>query len=79
MHVIGYLLIFKICKLTSPRGTSGPYIPRTGQCMNHAPAILAALALIYSTHRVLVAWIIVAHFHLRSLLGTLSRYTILEV
>jgi len=54
----------------------GPYKPRTGQCMNHAPAILAALALIYSTHQVLVVWIIVAHFHLCSLLGTLSRYTI---
>jgi len=27
---------------------------RTGQCMKHAPAILAASVLIYSTHRVLV-------------------------
>jgi len=51
----------------------------TSQCMNHAPAILATLALTYSTHWVLVVWIIVTHFHLCSLLGTLSRYTILEV
>jgi len=60
----------------------GPYKPRTGrtgQRMNHAPAILAALALIYSMHRVLVVWIIVAHFHLCSLLGMVSRYTLLEV
>jgi len=28
--------------------------------------------------RVLVVWIIVAHFHLCSVLGTLSRYTVLE-
>jgi len=48
---------------------------RTGRCMNHAPAILAAPALIYSTHR-LVVWIIVVHFHLCSLL---DRYTALEV
>ena len=60
----------------------GPYKPRTGhtgrtgQCMNHAPAILAAPALIYSTHRLLVVWIIVVHFHLCSLL---DRYTALEV
>jgi len=44
---------------------SGPYKPRTGHtcctghCMNHAPALLAAPALIYSTHRVLVVWIII--------------------
>jgi len=43
--------------------------------MNHAPAILAALALIYSMHRLLVLWI-VAIFHLCSLVG---RYTVLEV
>jgi len=36
--------------------------------MNHAPAILAAPALIYSMHRLLVVWITVAHFHLCSLL-----------
>ena len=36
-------------------------------------------ALIYSAHMVLVIWVIVAHFHLCSLLGTLSRYTVLEV
>ena len=30
-------------------------------------------------HRVLFVWIIVAHFHLCSLLGTLSHYTVLEV
>ena len=34
---------------------------------------------LYSTHWVLVVWIIVAHFHLCSLLGTLSRSTVLEV
>ena len=62
-----------------------PYKPRTGrtghtsQCMNHAPAILAAPALIYSMHRVFIVWIIVAHFHLCSLLGTVSHYTVLEV
>jgi len=39
-------------------------------------AILAAPALIYSTHRLLVVWIIVVHFHLCSLL---DRYTALEV
>ena len=41
------------------------YKPRTGrnsQCMNHAPAILAAPALIYSMHCVLVVRIIVAIF-----------------
>jgi len=47
--------------------------------MNHAPAILAAPALIYSTHWVLVVWIVAAHFHHCSLLETLSRYTMLEV
>jgi len=36
-------------------------------------------AVTYSKHMVLVIWIIVAHFHLCSLLGTLSRYTVLEV
>ena len=46
--------------------------------MNDAPA-MAAPALIYSTHRVLVVWIIVAHFHLCSLLGMMPRYTVLEV
>jgi len=33
---------------------TGPYKPHTGrtnQCMNHAPAILAPLAIIYGTHR----------------------------
>jgi len=44
--------------------------------MNHALAILAAPALIYSTHWLLVVWIIVVHFHLCSLL---DRYTALEV
>jgi len=48
----------------------------TGQCMNHAPAILAAPALIYSMHRLLVVWILVVHFHLCSLL---DRCTALEV
>jgi len=46
---------------------AGPYKQRTGhtgQCMHHAPALLAAQALIYSMHRVLVVWIIVAHFFL---------------
>jgi len=57
---------------TSRTGHTG----RTGRCMNHAPAILAAPALIYSTHRLLAVWIIVAHFHLCSLL---DRYTALEV
>ena len=56
--------------------TFGLYKPRTGRCMNHPSAILAAPALIYSTHRLLVVWIIVAHFHLYSLL---DRYTVLEV
>jgi len=58
---------------------NGPYKPstgRTGRCMNHAPAILAAPALIYSTHRLLVVWIIVAISHLCSLVG---RYTVLDV
>ena len=45
-------------------------------CKNHAPATLAALALIYSIYWLLVVWIIVAHFHLCSLL---DRYTVLEV
>ena len=44
--------------------------------MNHAPAILAAPDLIYSTHRLSVVWITVAHFHFCSLL---DRYTVLEV
>jgi len=57
----------------------GPYKPRTGQC--NAPTILAVAApsLIYSTHRVLVVWIVIAHLHLFSSPGTLSHYTILEV
>jgi len=54
----------------------GLYKPCTGRCMKHAPAILAAPALVYSTHRLLVVWIIVAHFHLCSLL---DRYTVLEL
>jgi len=65
--------------------TTGLYKPRTGRTghtgctgryMNHASAILAAPALIYSMHRLLVVGIIVAHFHLYSLR---DRYTILEV
>jgi len=56
----------------SRTGRTGP----TGRWMNHAPAILAAPALIYSTHQMLVVWIIVAHFHLCSLL---DRYSVLEV
>jgi len=61
---------------------TGLYKPRTGRtgrtggCVNHAPAILAALALIYSTHRLLVVRLIVVHFHLCSLLDS---YTALEV
>jgi len=66
----------RISHLDSSRSSS-PYKPRTGQCMNHALAILAAPTL-YSTHQVLVVWIIVAHFHLCSLLGMLSCYTVLE-
>ena len=44
--------------------------------MNHAPAIFVAPALIYSMHRLLVVWIIVAHFHLCSLL---DRYIVLQL
>jgi len=44
--------------------------------MNHAPAIVAAPALLYSTHCLLVVWIIVAISHLCSLVG---RYTVLDV
>ena len=51
----------------------------TGPCTNHAPAILAAPALIYNTHQLLVVWIIVVNFHLCSLLGTPSHYTLQEV
>ena len=40
----------------------GPYKPRTGRCMNHITAILAGPVLIYSMHRLLVVWIIVAYF-----------------
>jgi len=39
----------------------------------------AAPALIYSMHRALVVWIIVAHFRLCNLLGMLLRYTVLGV
>jgi len=65
-------------ELTGSRyvGLHKPHTGRTGRCMNHAPAILAAPALIYSTHQLLVVWIIVVHFHLCSLL---DRYTALEV
>ena len=35
-------------------GAYKPRTGRTGQCMNHAPAILDTPALIYSTRRVLV-------------------------
>jgi len=53
-------------------------------CINHAPASPAVVWTIhrpywphqYSTHRLLVVWIIVAHFHLCSLLDC---YTVLEV
>jgi len=65
--------------LTGPYKSRTGRIGHTGQCMNHAPAILVTPALVYSTHQVLIVWIIVAHFHLHSLLGTLSRYTVLEV
>jgi len=58
-------------------GSYKAHIGRTGQCMNHAPAIWAVPA--YNMHRVLVVWIIVANFHLCSPLGMLSCYTILEV
>ena len=61
--------------LYKPRTGRTGHTGRTGRRMNHAPAILAAPALIYSTHR-LVVWIIVVHFHLYSLL---DRYTALEV
>jgi len=53
----------------------GPYKPRTSR--TGQLAILAALALKYSTQRVLVVWVIVAIFHLCSLLGMLSRYAVL--
>jgi len=71
---------------TAPGGVrmvlDGLYKPRTGRTghsgrwMNHAPATLVALGLIYSTHQLLVVWIILVHFHLCSLL---CRYTTLEV
>ena len=70
---------------TLHQGNAGPYKPRTGRTghtgrtggfVNHAPAILATLALIYSTHRLLVVRLIVVHFHLCSLLDS---YTALEV
>jgi len=60
----------------------GPYKPHTvrnGPCMKHAPAILAAPALKYSMHRMLLAWITVVFFHFCILLRPQSRYTILEV
>jgi len=57
-------------------GLYKPRTSRTGRWMNHAPDMLAAPALIYSTHRLLVVSIIVAHFNLCSLL---DRYTALEV
>jgi len=56
--------------LYKPRTGRTGHTSSTGRCMNHAPA------LIYSTHRLLVVWIIVVHFHLCSLL---DRYTALEV
>jgi len=43
---------------------------------NHAPAILAALALIYMMHRLLFVWNVVVYFHLCILL---DHYTALEV
>jgi len=59
--------------------SAGLYKPRighcTGWCMNDGPAILATPTLIYSTHQLLVVWIILAHFHLCSLL---DRYIVLE-
>ena len=79
------ILTLTLTILTIPSGHPaciGPDKPRTGctgQCMNHAPAILATPALIYDTHRVLVVSITVTHFHLCSLLGTQSCYTVLEV
>ena len=65
------LLVETVCINHTPAAPA-----HTGQCMNHAPAILAALALIFSMHRLLLVWITVAHFHLCSLL---DRYTVLEV
>ena len=79
---VWFSVFYFLSHLQPTQGVS-PYKPRTvtrtGHCMNHAPTILAAPALIYSTHRVLGVWIIVAHFHLCSLLGTMSRYIVLEV
>jgi len=63
----GYLQLSGLYKPCSGRTN------HTGWCMNHAPAILATPALIYSTHRLLVVWIIVAHFYLCSLL---DRYAV---
>ena len=62
--------------LYKPRTGRTGHTARTSGCVNHAPAILAALALIYSTYRLLVVWLIVVHFHLCSLLDS---YTALEV
>jgi len=67
MHFLG---------LHKPRTGRTGHTGRTGGFVNHAPAILATLALIYSTHRLLVVWPIVVHFHLCSLLDS---YTALEV
>ena len=70
--------IFRLLQCTwfPDPGLYKPRTGRTGGCVNHAPAILAAPALIYSTLWLLVVWIIVVHFHLRSLLDS---YTALEV
>jgi len=65
-----------IVHVSTMNGLYKPRTSRTGRWMNHAPDMLAAPALIYSTHRLLVVSIIVAHFNPCSLL---DRYTALEV
>jgi len=79
MLMLASNVILERIKIDTGVDFGGPYKPRTSRStkwMNNAPAIPA---LIYSMHRMLVVWIIVAHFHLCSLLGTLSGYTMLEV
>jgi len=60
---------------------NGPHKPCTGPCTNHPSAIVAAPALIYSTRDALGVSCMDYYcpFHLCSLLGTLSRYTVLKV
>jgi len=67
--IVAHSVVNTTGQTTVRRGLYKPrtgHTGRTGGCVNHALAILTSLALIYSTHQLLVVWIIVVHFDLCS-------------